>query len=141
MTRCRSTLPVCRVAAMIILALFTCGADTARADGALYVGLPKLGLRDGFAYGFAHSHTSEAEAKAAARKVCEDQALSVNIRAGACKLVDTFKKRCVAVAMDKTDRWAGWSLGDTKDDADKLALAECAKGAATCEVTDSVCDE
>jgi hypothetical protein len=129
------------LAVAVALAALAGSSTFGLADGALYVALPKKGLRDGFAYGFAHARATEAEAKTDAKRVCEDQARTVNIRAGACQLIETFKKRCVSVAMDSTDKWAGWAVGDSKDDADKLALEACAKGASTCVVHESVCDE
>lgn len=130
-----------RIAAFAIAAMVaTDAASTAvLADGALYVAVPKSSLRDGFAYGLSYDDPTMREAQEGALQKCNEKAKEHGVNA-TCTLEGTFRRRCAAVAMDGTNRWAGWGIGDTKDVASRLALTECSKGAPSCEVTDVVCD-
>ena len=109
------------------------------AEGALFVSIPSKGLRDGFAYGAGYDYPTEREALTNSKARCEEQAEKSGVDQN-CRLVAQFKKKCFAVAMDGTDKWAGWAIGDTKEAASARAKAECSKEAPNCQVSDVACD-
>jgi hypothetical protein len=64
-----------------------------------------------------------------------------------CKVVATFRDECVAVALDLKDGeiGAGWAIGKTQAEADRIALERCQRSATRgradfCRVTDRHCD-
>jgi len=136
-SRLRGSARGVRWAAAVLLVMAT--AFPALADGALWVGVPPDGLRNGFAYGYDTGKTPEA-AIASARQSCQEQATRNGLDPGNCRQIDTFKGRCVAVAMDPVNRWAGWSVSGTLEQARSDALAECSKGASACRIDNSACD-
>lgn len=124
------------LAVLLVMAM----ASPARSEGALWVGVPPDGLRNGFAYGYETRKATTDDAINSARQSCEEQAKKNGLDPGNCRQVATFKGRCVAVAMDPVNRWAGWSIAGTLEEARSGALAECAKGANACRVDNSACD-
>lgn len=125
------------VAAVAAMAL---GSGPALADAALYVAVPAAGLRDGFAYGIGYDYPNVEQAKEGGLSKCKEQAEQYDVDPTLCKLVDVFKKKCAAVAMDSVNRWAGWAIDTNQDAVSKSALAACSKNAPACEVADVVCD-
>jgi Domain of unknown function (DUF4189) len=134
--------------AVALLAGLVPRADDAMADGALAVGEPSDVAAEGFAYGFALDQASTDEASTAAMHDCQTPTQGIDPRAQAqCTVVQTFKNRCFAVAMDPKDATpgVGWAVGDDKDSASREALAKCVATAGddrrdACEVTHSGCD-
>jgi hypothetical protein len=122
--------------------------DLAAADGALAVGLPSDVAAEGFAYGFALDEPTSQAASAGALRDCREETPGVDPRAQAlCAVVQTFKNRCFAVAMDPKDATpgVGWAIEGDKDTAARAALAKCVATAGddrrdACEVTHSGCD-
>jgi hypothetical protein len=110
------------------------------AEGALVVGVPAKGLRDGFAFGYVFDRKAPEEAVDDAMKICHDEAEKVSLPHDICKLVDTFTSKCVAVAMDPVNKWAGWAIAPDKKAAERQALANCRKGAKACKLHQSDCD-
>jgi hypothetical protein len=120
----------------------------AMADGALAVGEPANVAEEGYAYGFALNKASADEANAAALSDCKTESPGVDKRAQAlCKVVQTFRNQCFAVAMDPQDATpgAGWAVADDKETAGRNALAKCQDTAGAdrrefCKVTHTDCD-
>jgi hypothetical protein len=134
--------------AVALLAVLAGRPDPAAADGALAVGLPSVVAAEGFAYGFALDQATPEKAGAEALRDCKTETPGVDPRAQVlCKVVETFKNQCFAVAMDPKDATpgVGWAIERDKDAAARGALAKCAATAGddrrdACEVTDSGCD-
>jgi len=119
--------------------------NPAAAHGALAVGLPSDVAESGFAYGFAVNYSTRDEAAAAALETC--RAEKVAVARSLCTVIDTFRGRCVAVAMDPKagTPGVGWAIGTTKEKAEIQALTECIETAGesrrgACLVTSSMCD-
>jgi uncharacterized protein DUF4189 len=120
----------------------------AAADGALAVGEPADVAEEGYAYGFAINRASPDEASGMALRDCKTESPGVDKRAQAmCKVVQTFRDKCFAVAMDPKDATpgAGWAVADDKATAGRNALAKCMDTAGAdrrefCKVTHSDCD-
>ena len=128
------------VMAVALLAAALTGAQrSAGADGALVVGVPEGGLRDGFAYGRAIGGTA-AETTGRAFDICRQQAQKQGFDEKRCVLITTFKSDCVAVAMDTNERWAGWAVAANQENAERTALATCAQGAGGCRIHSLDCD-
>src|SRR5690349_3850162 len=74
--------------------------DLAAADGALAVGEPADVAQEGYAYGFALDEPDADAARAGAMRDCRTPTQGIDPRAQAlCKVVQTFKNQCFAVAM------------------------------------------
>lgn len=119
----------------------------AAADGALAVGEPADVAAEGYAYGFAVNLASDAASTKAMRD-CSAESPGVDPRAQRlCKIVQTFRDKCFAVAMDPKDATpgAGWAVADDKTTAGRNALARCMETAGEdrrsyCKVTHTDCD-
>ncbi len=149
----RTLLPIQRKASLAallaILALAgTIGPRPAAADGALAVGEPADVAAEGYAYGFAVNLASADQAGTKAMRDCSTESPGVDKRAQAlCKIVQTFRNKCFAVAMDPKDATpgAGWAVADDKATAGHNALAKCMETAGAdrrdyCKVTHTDCD-
>jgi len=131
-----------------LLAGITARSDLAAADGALAVGQTSNVAAEGFAYGFALDQPTSEAASAEALRDCKTETPGVDPRAQAlCAVVQTFKNRCFAVAMDPQDATpgVGWAIEDDEDTAGRQALTKCAATAGEdrrgfCEVSHSGCD-
>jgi Domain of unknown function (DUF4189) len=115
-------------------------AEIAVADGALVVGVPANGLRAGFAYSETTNADTPTKAIEDSIAGCREGATKQNLDGSLCKLVESFKDKCVAIAMDATNKWAGWAVLPRKDAAEKAALANCRKGGSACKIYESACD-
>lgn len=122
-------------------------SGTARADGALAVGLPEEGAQEGFAYGYA-TGLSPAEAKKRALAECRKPRGSTNraVR-DLCHTVETFDHGCVAVAMDPGNGTpgVGWGVGEDRRSAERVAIAACHETAGegrrlACKIDASACE-
>ena len=137
------------VVAGMLTAMALAGAvGPAAADGALAVGAPADVAEEGYAYGFGVNLASTEEASTKAMRDCSTKSPGVDPRAQRlCKIVQTFRNKCFAVAMDPKDATpgAGWAVADDKAAASRAALAKCVATAGddrrdACEVSHSGCD-
>jgi hypothetical protein len=134
--------------AAALLAAALARPDLAAADGALAIGEPADVAAEGYAYGFALDEPDADKANAGALRDCKTPTRGIDPRAQAlCRVVQTFKNQCFAVAMDPKDATpgAGWAVAGDKDAASRAALAKCVATAGddrrdACEVTHSGCD-
>lgn len=119
-------------------------AGSARADGALAIGMKESGAQDGFDYGYSFGYEPE-KAKTEAMKECRKQGGDV---ARLCRVVEVFSKACLAVAMDPKNGTSGvgWGIAPTKILAERMAIAACHETAnegrrLECKIDASVCEE
>ncbi|HEY1543789.1 MAG TPA: DUF4189 domain-containing protein [Xanthobacteraceae bacterium] len=119
----------------------------AAAEGALAVGQPADVAAEGYAYGFGINLAGDA-ASAKAMRDCSTASPGVDPRAQRlCTIVQTFRNKCFAVALDPKDATpgAGWAVADDKATAGRNALAKCMETAGDdrrsfCTVTHTDCD-
>jgi hypothetical protein len=146
----RASMPFQRhaaIAALLAVMALTGTVGPAAADGALAVGAPADVAEEGYAYGFG-VNVASTEASAKAMRDCTRRSQGVDPRAQRlCKIVQTFRDKCFAVAMDPKDATpgAGWAVADDKATAGRNALAKCMETAGAdrrnfCEVTHTDCD-
>lgn len=126
----------------LVLAVLLCGvfAQTAKADGALAVVIPDGGLHIGFAYAWKVRAANADEARKEALAECREAAKK-NKLAPSCKVVEVFRKSCVAVAIDAKGQWAGWGVGADEKAAGARALRQCKVGGSSCKVAEQDCDK
>jgi hypothetical protein len=152
-TKMRATQPIehkTALAALIAASVLAAAVAPrlAAAEGALAVGEPADVAAEGYAYGFAVNRPSLDVASAAAMGDCTRPTPGIDPRAQAlCKVVQTFRNRCFAVAMDPKDATpgVGWAIADDKDTAGRNAIVKCQATAGDdrrdfCKVTHSDCD-
>lgn len=112
----------------------------ARGEGAFSIAIPEGGLRDGFAYGLANSYSTREIAEERSLAECRRQAQRFDVPPERCKLVSSYRKQCVSIAFDRTERWAGWAIAATAEQAAADAVKACAEGAKNCVTSGTDCD-
>ena len=101
------------------------------AAGALAIGLPEGGAKNGIAM-FAHVNAPTVdEAKTIALKGCRELPNASKAAKDQCKIFETFSDKCVAEAIDPQEGTPGWgyAIGETDQKASERALEACRKNA------------
>ena len=134
-----------RLLVVLTLAAFFHPA-TARADGALAIGLPSNVERDGVAFGWA-VRLPRGEAERVALEQCRTAPGVPDSARSLCRVFETFSGSCLAVALDPEDGTPGfgWAVAPTKSAADAQAMGDCQRTAGParqsfCVVSISDCD-
>ncbi len=133
------------IAAMLLTAAF---APPVRGEGALAVAIPDDGLSKGFSYGVHVGAEKPEDARKEALLVCQEAVKKnqENQKKGKaaparCKVVESFKKSCIAVALDAKGQWAGWAIFKDEKTARARAIGRCKVGGISCAVADLQCDK
>lgn len=123
------------------------GAGVARADGAIAVGLPQDVAKDGVAIGTSWNYANPDGANARAMQECLSFQDAPADTRKLCRIVQTFSRECVAVAIDPEagTPGVGWSVAATQPTAEDTAILNCRNTAGPerqehCKVTVSHCD-
>lgn len=116
-------------------------ASPASADGALAVGIPDDGMHKGFAYAFKLNAESAEEARKQALADCREAASKNKVPPGKCRIVEAFKKGCLAVSIDTKGQWAGWVVSKDEKSARSRALGRCKVGGISCEIVAAECEK
>jgi hypothetical protein len=111
------------VAPALVVAALAC-ADAAWAEGALAIGIPDGNPARGFKWDV------RVNTEDPGRKVMEDCRAAKNPKsAAACKLIDTFTSKCVAITSNGEPTApvtaAGWAIAADRITAVNQALAQC----------------
>ena len=115
-------------------------ASQVRAEGAYAVAIPEGGLRDGFAYGLSTNYRTREEAEQGAIAECRKQAIRFDVPESRCKVIETFQKQCLSIAFDRKDRWVGWAIAASREQAAADAIKKCSEGAKNCATSNTDCD-
>lgn len=133
------------VLAAIILAASLLPA-TARAEGAIALGLPSDVARDGVAVGWA-VRLPAGQASGVALQQCRTVTDAPPATRELCRIVRIFTDGCIAVAIDPGDGTPGfgWAIAATKGEADAVAMRACQETAGAdrrgfCQISASDCD-
>ncbi|HJQ58890.1 MAG TPA: DUF4189 domain-containing protein [Vineibacter sp.] len=118
------------------------------AEGALAVGLPANVAKDGVAIGYVVNRSNRADAESTALEECrKTQAAPPQARA-LCKVVESFSRQCVSIAMDPKDGTpgVGWAIAPTRSGAEAGAMMKCVETAGLdraqhCELQATRCDD
>jgi hypothetical protein len=98
------------------------------ADAALAIGIPPGGAKNGLASGVALDRPDTQTARKAAIESCHGSTTnSDEASKKACSVVETFKDKCYAIALDPEvgGSGVGWATAETADLAESLALQQC----------------
>ncbi|MCW5679713.1 MAG: DUF4189 domain-containing protein [Xanthobacteraceae bacterium] len=147
MNRKRGSIVRHGIFAVSIVASAFAFSGTARAEGALALGLIKEDLSRGFAAGWGTNYPTAERASSEALTRCQnEQTAPPNIRA-LCRIIGTFRDQCVSIAIDPEagETGTGWAIAPTRSDADAQALADCRKTAGQgreqyCRIATGGCD-
>jgi Domain of unknown function (DUF4189) len=115
---------------LVIALAVTLQSQAGKADGAIATTPPQDVYKDGFNYGVAIGYATSDQATARALQECRKRA---TVNRGTrqipdrCKIVQTFRGECVAVAMDPKDGspGIGWAVERTVEKAQAAAMAKC----------------
>ena len=121
--------------------LFLMLALPVHGEGAFTISIPEGGLRDGFAYGLANNYPTREIAEERSMAECRRQAERFSVPPERCKLVSSYRKQCVSIAFDRKERWAGWAIAATPEQAAADAIKACSENAKNCETSGTDCDK
>jgi len=113
--------------ATLLLAGALLRPDVARADGALAVGLPGDVGRHGVAMGWAFNYPTKQGAQAEALKRCRGYRDAQQSTKDLCRIVESFRRSCLAVAWDPENGTTGigWAVDRNQKEAEDLAMDGC----------------
>jgi hypothetical protein len=122
-------------------------AAPARAEAALAVGQPADAGKQGVALGWAVDYPSKAAAEAEALTRCRSFGEAPQATRDLCRIVESFRDVCLAVALDpdRGTTGVGWGVHKNRDWAEDAAMEKCTetstpKRREACEVKLIRCD-
>jgi hypothetical protein len=123
----RAGWPALLFAATLLLSSALSRPDAARADGALAVGLPGDVGRQGLAMGWAFNYPTKERAQAEALKRCRGYQDAPQSTKDLCRIVESFRRSCLAVAWDPENgtTGVGWAVDRHQKEAEDLAMDGC----------------
>lgn len=135
------------LAGALALAAGLVAAGAARADAALAVGQPADVAKQGVAVGWAVDYLVRTEAEKEALARCRTFKDAVAAAREACRIVETFRDTCLAVALDpeRGTTGIGWGVHKNADWAEDAAMEKCESTSAparraSCRVALTRCD-
>ncbi len=135
------------VSIALALVLSLMGPNPSSAAGALAVGTTGNIVRDGIAVNSIVNAPSEKSAGDQVLDACRKNTDTNPAGRAACQIVETFTRKCIAIAYDPKPGTPGegWSIEPDKTAAETHAMANCRATAgadrrAFCEIARSVCD-
>jgi hypothetical protein len=135
-----------RMIRLVLVASLLLSITPAHAEGALAIGITN-DYSQGFAAGWGTNYPNTKAAEDAALQRCREEPSAPESIRKICKIIETFSNRCVSIAIDPKDgeTGTGWSVGATRADADREALAKCRQTANrnrvdACRVLTGGCD-
>jgi hypothetical protein len=138
---------------LLLLAVGFAGTATLRpspadADAALAVGLPGDVAKQGVAIGYALNYDTREAAQAEALKRCRNFQDAPQATRDLCKVVENFRDRCIAIALDPEvgTTGLGWSVSKKQELAEEVAMDRCTETAGKkrrefCRITYTKCDK
>jgi Domain of unknown function (DUF4189) len=115
----------------------------AMAEGALAVGITE-NLREGSTYGFAYDMKTSEFARTVALRKCKGARSATARLKARCRVVASFKRQCVAVALAPKAPGFGWAIEPDLATAEERAIGACQREAGNkwgpCKVSESQCD-
>ena len=133
--------------ALALCAVLLSAGTSAWGVGAIAVGASTNIVADGLAIGYANDEANAETANALALKNCRSFPEAPQRTRDLCRVVHTFQRQCVSVALDPKDGtpgW-GWAVAATSREADEQSMRMCRSTAGRdregfCEVVRSQCD-
>jgi hypothetical protein len=135
------------LAGTMLLAYAVGSAGGADAEAALAVGLPADVTKQGVAVGWAINHATGKAAQAEALRRCREAREPPQATRELCRIVESFKDACVAVALDPDAGTGGigWAVEKAEGTAEAAAMEDCRHSAgeqrrAACRIALARCD-
>ena len=134
------------LAAVCLLAALLLRPDAGRADAALAIGVPPDVAKQGLAVGYALNYASREAAQAEALKRCREFRDAPEATRSLCRIVENFRNRCVAIALDPDagTTGLGWAVDRDQVVAEEIAMDRClgtaGKRRRFCRITYTRCD-
>lgn len=123
------------------------GSRRVHAEAALAVGLPADVAKQGLAMGWALNYPTKEAAQAEALKRCRNFQDAPQSTKDLCKVMESFRQRCLAVALDPENGTTGlgWAVAKDQKQAEDRAMDRCVdssdkKRRDFCRVTLTRCD-
>src|SRR5262249_55081245 len=119
--------PSIPIAGIFLSLAIACGValrpGPGRADAALAVGLPSDVAKQGLALGYALNYATKETAQAEALKRCREFRDAPQATRDLCKIVENFRDRCVAIALDPEvgTNGLGWAVAKKQELAEDQA--------------------
>jgi hypothetical protein len=133
--------------ALAVMAGVVLRSGSGFADAALAVGLPPDVAKQGIAIGYALNYAKREEAQAEALKRCREFRDAPQATRDLCKIVENFRDRCMAIALDPEigTTGLGWSVAKKQEMAEEIAMDKCVDTAGKkrrdfCRITFTRCD-
>jgi hypothetical protein len=130
-----------------VLAAIVLRPQAGNADGALAVGLPADVANQGVAMGYGLNYAKREEAQAEALKRCRGSKDAPQAARDLCKIVENFRDRCLAIALDPDagTTGVGWAVAKKQEVAEEMAMDKCIDTAGKkrrvfCRITTTSCD-
>ena len=143
--RIRYVLGLCALVAVTGWALWP---DDSSAEAALAVGIPGDVSKQGLAMGYAVNFPDKQAAQAEALKRCREFKDAPQSTRDLCKIVESFRDRCVAIALDPDagTKGLGWAVAKQQEAAEERAMEACLDAAEKkrrdfCRITYTRCDK
>lgn len=135
-------------AVLVLVGLLLSLAVPARAEGVLAVGVTDNIGRDGFVIGYSVNKATHDEARERAMTSCRTARVpNADAAKKACKVVEEFSNKCVAIADDPKDGTTGfgWAVAPSRAEAVTQAVEKCRKAssparAGFCRMAHASCD-
>lgn len=134
-------------AVFAVCALAAIGSSRVRAEAALAIGLPGDVAKQGLAMGWALNYPTRQAAQAEALKRCRNFQDAPQSTKDLCKIIESFRQRCLSVALDPENGTTGlgWAVAKDQKQAEDMAMDRCAdtsekKRRDFCRVTLTRCD-
>jgi hypothetical protein len=141
------TMPLMSMICALLLAVAMRHAAPAHADASLAVGQPGDVAKQGVAVGWAVDYASRAEAEKEALARCRAFGDASQATRDLCRIVESFRDTCLAVALDpdRGTTGVGWGVHKNREWAEDAAMEKCAetstpKRRESCQVSLVRCD-
>jgi hypothetical protein len=135
------------IALLPLSAVLEAAAGPAHAEAALAVGQPADVAKQGIAIGWAVDYPDKAAAEAEALARCRGFTDAPQATRGLCRIVESVRDACLAVALDpdRGSTGVGWGVHKNRDWAEDVAMERCAEASsprrrASCQVALVRCD-
>ena len=134
--------------ALVLVVVAALSPDKSNADAALAVAQPPDVAKQGLAMGYAVNYSSKEAAQAEALKRCREFRDAPQSTRDLCKIVESFRDRCLAIALDPDagTKGIGWAVAKKQDLAEERAMEACIEAAERkrrefCRITYTRCDK
>ena len=140
--------PAASLCALVLVVVAALSPSKSNADAALAVGQPADVAKQGLAIGYSVNYSNKEAAQAEALKRCREFRDAPQSTRDLCKIVESFRDRCLAIALDpeRDTKGVGWAVAKKQDLAEEQAMEACIEAGERkrrefCRITYTRCDK